>query len=270
MQARVSSTRLPRKVLAPVGRVSLIERLLSQLRGARSLSQVVVATSSDPSDDELAERLSALGYSVFRGSLDDVLARFGAAAREYQADVVVRLTGDCPLHTPDTVDEVVEAFLAAGVDYATNTEPLTRPDGLDVEVFTRAALERAVAEARAAPDREHVTPYLRRADGLKRLFHRHRGNGDAAGLRWTVDEPPDLDYVRRVWVRLDQLGPGPHDYETIMRATQDLDVKSPADIPNRGYYKSLFDDAKGEKAQPLPLAQSEAMLAMRMLRALSW
>ncbi len=260
VQARVGSTRLPGKVLAPVGSVTLIERLLLQLRGARTLSQVVVATSRDASDDALAQRLVACGYPVFRGSLHDVLERFATAARAYHADVIVRLTGDCPLHTPDTVDEVVEAFLAAGVDYATNTEPLTRPDGLDVEVFTRAALERAEAEAQTPPDREHVTPYLRRVEGIKRLFYRHRENGDAAGLRWTVDEPPDLDYVRRVWARLDELGAGPHNYGTIMRATRELDVKSPVDIPNRGYYKSLFEAAGGQKAKPLALAKSEAML----------
>src|SRR5829696_4730376 len=161
IQARTSSSRLPGKVLAPVGDVTMLERMLAQVEGAKTVDEIVVATSDDPSDDELAERITARGSHVFRGHLTDVLARFAAAAEESAADVVVRLTGDCPLHTPDTVDDVVNAFLAADVDYASNLEPYTRPDGLDVEVFTRAALLRAVREAPPGPDREHVTPFLR-------------------------------------------------------------------------------------------------------------
>jgi glutamate-1-semialdehyde 2,1-aminomutase/spore coat polysaccharide biosynthesis protein SpsF len=260
VQARSSSSRLPRKVLAPVGPHTLLERLLRQLRGCETLDAVVVATSSDPSDDELAQWLERHGITAVRGDLDDVLARFAAAARVACADVVVRLTGDCPLHTPDTVDEVVRAFLTADVDYATNTQPYTRPDGLDVEVFSRAALERAVREAHDAPDREHVTPYLRRASGIRRLSYRHDVGPRGAGLRWTVDEPTDLEYVRKVWAALDALGPGPHSYETVMHAALAVGTNATETVANRGYYHSMFEHAADEPAPPLRLDRSEEWL----------
>ena len=260
IQARTTSTRLPHKVLAPIGATTMIERLVGQLRGSRTLDTLVVATSSDASDDELAARLDAAAIEVFRGDLNDVLARFDAVARRYEADVVVRLTGDCPLHTPDTVDEVVSAFLVAGVDYASNIEPYTRPDGLDVEVFTRQALERAAREAAPGPDREHVTPYLRRAADVRRLHYRHDRGPRGDTLRWTVDQAADLAYVRRVWAELDALGPGPHTYETIMRIATAIDQHRDPDIPNRGYYTSLYQAAGATKAPALRLQRSEEAL----------
>jgi glutamate-1-semialdehyde aminotransferase/spore coat polysaccharide biosynthesis protein SpsF (cytidylyltransferase family) len=261
IQARYGSTRLPGKVLAPVGPLTMLERLLSQLRGARTLDLVVVATSNDPSDDVLAERLAHLGVEVHRGSLADVLGRYRAAADRYGAEVVVRLTGDCPLLSPDTVDEVVEAFLAdPTLDYASNNDPYTRPDGQDVEVFSRKALELAAREAGSAADREHVTLWLRRARQVKRLHHSHRTGPHGGRLRWTVDDPADLAYVTAVWARLDSVGAGPHSYETIMRVVEALPEGAPAEMANRGLYKSWYDAAPGTKAPPLRLAASEAML----------
>ena len=259
VQARTGSTRLPRKVLAPVGRYSMLQRLLRQLRGSRTLADIVVATSSDASDDELVDHLRCEGLTVFRGDLYDVLARFAGAAADADADVVVRLTGDCPLHTPDTIDEVVRAFLDADVDYATNTEPYSRPDGLDVEVFTRELLDRAAAEARPGPDREHVTPFMRRTADVRRLAVRHERAGGAE-LRWTVDQPADLEYIRLVWAELDRLGPGPHSFETIMTVATTLRTVDSGEMSNRGYYKSLFDAASGRKAPAMALAESERLL----------
>ncbi len=261
VQARMGSTRLPGKVLAPIGDVTMIERVLGQLRGARRLDEIIVATSTDASDSALAEQLTARGVRVVRGELHDVLARFLRAAEEGGADIVVRLTGDCPLHTPDTVDDVIDDFLAAGADYASNTDPYTRPDGLDVEVMTRSALERAAATAEPGPDREHVTPWLRRAPEISRRSVRHAAIPGAADLRWTVDTPDDLAYVRRVWVALDHRGPGPHSYEAVMQAVAQVGPATHEDIPNRGYYNSLFEAATADRAAPRLLAQSEALLA---------
>lgn len=260
IQARTSSTRLPGKMLAPVGDVTLLERMLAQMEGAKTLDEIVVATSDDPSDDQLAERVEARGTHVFRGHLTDVLARFADACEESGADIVVRLTGDCPLHTPDTVDEVVNAFLAADVDYASNREPYSRPDGLDVEVFTREALIRAVREASPGPDREHVTPFLRRDAGVRRLHHIHSFGGAAPDARWTVDDKADLDFVREVWKRLDLAGPGPHSYETVMTAAINVAPTNSGAVSNFGYYKSLHEHSDAAKAPPLRLAESEAWL----------
>ncbi len=261
VQARTSSTRLSGKVLASVGRFPLIVRLLRQLEGCRTVDRIVLATSSESSDDQLATEVARVGVPVVRGDLHDVLGRFLLAAQQVDADVIVRITGDCPLLTPDTIDEVVSAFLADDVDYATNTEPYTRPDGHDVEVFTRAALEWAAREAAPGPDREHVTPYLRRAKGIRRLYFLHRDGLGGAGLRWTVDEPADLERVRRIWAALDAAGPGPHTYEEVMTAARSAGAVDSAPMANAGYYHSLFEAADATAAAPLCLDASEAWLA---------
>lgn len=260
IQARMSSSRLPGKVLAPVGRSAMIDRMLSQVEGAASIDEIVVATSDDPSDDELAAHLEARGKHVYRGDLADVLLRYAGAAEEYGADVVVRLTGDCPLHTPDTIDDVVNGFLSADVDYASNLEPYTRPDGLDVEVFSREIMLRAVRETSAGPDREHVTPFLRRDAGVRRLHYIHSTGPAAPTARWTVDDRADLDFVREVWKKLDIEGPAPHLYETIMTATLSVAPTNASAVSNFGYYKSIYEHVTGEKAAPLCLDQSEAWL----------
>jgi len=260
IQARTSSSRFPGKMLATVGDVTLLERMLAQVKGARTLDEIVVATSDDPSDDELADRVAAGGTRIYRGNLEDVLARFEGACEESGADVVVRLTGDCPLHTPDTIDDVVGAFLAADVDYASNREPYSRPDGLDVEVFTREALASAAREAAPGPDREHVTPFLRRDAGVRRLHYIHSTGPAAPDARWTVDDRADLDFVREVWKKLDLAGPGPHSYETVMTAATSVAPSNSGAVSNFGYYKSLYDHAIAAKAPPLALAESEAWL----------
>ena len=256
----MSSTRLPGKVLAPVGGTFMIDRMLSQLRNSTTLSDIVVATSTDPTDDVLAEHLHKAGHRVFRGDLNDVLDRFRGTAERYRADVVVRLTADCPLHSADTVDDVVRGFLASGAEYGSNVEPYTRPDGQDVEVFTRETLERAWRDAPAGPEREHVTLSMRRSPELRRYQHRHSQGPKGDHLRWTVDEPADLAYIKQIWARLDRLGSGPHTYETIMSIASELAQDGATRVRNAGYYKSLFDTARGEKAAPRSLEKSEKWL----------
>lgn len=197
VQARMGSTRLPRKVMRPVVGVPLIEMLLRRLSKARKLDQIIVATSPDPLNAPLVRHVESLGFGVFEGSETDVLDRYRGAARSTKADVVVRITGDCPLIDPNIVDLVVEEFLASGADYVSNVDPPTFPNGLDVEVFTVKALERAWTEAREPFDREHVTPFLR-TSGLFRLRN-VSANIDASTRRWTVDEAVDLEVVDRIF-----------------------------------------------------------------------
>src|SRR5262245_66416880 len=135
VQARMGSTRLPGKVMKPVGGVPMIELLLSRLGRAQEVDEIVLATSEDPRDEPLARHVASLGIRGFRGSENDVLDRYYRAAMEADADAVVRITGDCPLVDPKLVDEIVRAFKAAAVDYTSNTMPPTFPNGLDVEVF---------------------------------------------------------------------------------------------------------------------------------------
>lgn len=259
IQARMGSTRLPGKTMMDLAGVPLIDRLLRQLKGAKTLNEVVVATSTDPQDNAIEAFVDSRGYRTVRGSEQDVLSRYAKAAEVASADVVVRLTADCPLHSPDTVDEVVQAFLNAQVDYACNTNPYTRPDGQDVEVFTRKVLDRAASIATEAPDREHVTPWMRRSPEVVRLDVLHRSGQPSA--RWSVDHPDDLEFARLVWSCLDKRGSGPFTYEEIMSAVAESGATQGKAIINEGFYLSIFKTATPEAAAPLPLKKSFEWLA---------
>lgn len=197
VQARMGSTRLPHKVMKEIEGQPMMALLLQRLSRAREVDQIVVATSTHSSNDELQELVNALGYECHRGSENDVLDRYCEAARQYGADIIVRITGDCPLVDPALVDEAVRRFKEAGVAYFSNVDPPTYPDGLDIEVFDRAVLEEAAREATDPSDREHVTPWLRRADTVRRAAMTHIE--DLSALRWTVDEAEDLEVIRRVF-----------------------------------------------------------------------
>lgn len=197
VQARMGSTRLPNKVMKPIIGVPMIELLLSRLSRAKEVSQIVVATSVEARNQPLVEHVRKLGYACEQGSENDVLDRFVQAARAHQADVVVRITGDCPLVDPVLVDEAIRRFKAAGVDYFSNTNPPTYPDGLDIEICTFKALEQASQETSKPFDREHVTPYLRESGKFSTAAMQH--SMDLSALRWTVDEPADFAVIEKVF-----------------------------------------------------------------------
>ncbi|MDZ4017831.1 aminotransferase class III-fold pyridoxal phosphate-dependent enzyme [Pseudomonas sichuanensis] len=197
VQARLGSTRLPEKVIKKINGTPMIELLLSRLSRAEELDEIVVASSVDPRNQPLVEMVRGLGYICVTGSENDVLSRYLLAAHTCKADVIVRITGDCPLVDPTLVDTAIRNFREANVDYYSNVSPPTFPDGLDIEVFTTAALERAGRETDNLFDHEHVTPYLREAQGYRRAAMQH--STDLSALRWTVDEPADLKVVTNVF-----------------------------------------------------------------------
>ncbi len=197
VQARMGSTRLPNKVMKPINGVPMIELLLRRLSKATSVNQIVVATSIDDRNKVLVDHVHKIGYACERGSENDVMERYIQAAKKHQADVVIRITGDCPLVDPVLVDECVQQFLAQDLDYLCNNYPPTLPDGLDIEVFTLAALERAQKESDKPFDHEHVTPYLRESGKFKTVTIKN--TEDFSTLRWTVDEPADFVVVERVF-----------------------------------------------------------------------
>ena len=197
VQARMGSTRWPNKVMKPIGGIPMIELLLSRLSMAKELDQIIVATSVDVRNQPLVEHVQKLGYACEQGSENDVLERFVQAARKHKADVVVRITGDCPLVDPELVNDVVRRFKAAGVDYFSNINPPTYPDGLDIEVCSFNVLEQASQEAGKPFDREHVTPYLREPGRFKTASMQHIE--DLSALRWTVDEPADFTVIEKVF-----------------------------------------------------------------------
>ena len=200
LQARMSSTRLPGKVMADVAGAPMLLRQIERLRRCRRLDRIVVATSTDPSDDALAAFLALSDIPLHRGPLDDVLARYVGALEAFgPADVLVRLTGDCPLADPEVIDATVDLLLERDLDYAANTPAhRTYPKGLDVEAMKAKSILRAGREAQAPYEREHVTPYLYRHPELFRQDFLSQ-DADEGEVRWTVDRPDDLEFVRAVY-----------------------------------------------------------------------
>jgi spore coat polysaccharide biosynthesis protein SpsF len=205
LQARMTSERLPGKVLAEVAGRPMIEHQLRRLERCERIDELVIATTTNADDDPLVELARRIGVRAFRGSEHDVLSRYAGAAREASADLVVRLTSDCPLADAGEVDVVVRELeeRRATCDYASNGLEPSLPRGLDAEALWRDVLERADRMASSKPAREHVTwfVYSERPD----LFELHavRRPYDAADLRWTVDTDADLAMVRRLY---DELG----------------------------------------------------------------
>jgi spore coat polysaccharide biosynthesis protein SpsF (cytidylyltransferase family) len=198
VQARSSSSRFPDKVLAEVEGAPLLARMLRRLLRSSECGRFAVATSTAQDDDAVAEIAAQEGVEVVRGPLEDVLERYRLAAESLDADVVVRLTGDCPLIDPVLVDRVVRCFTEQGVDYASNVHPPVFPDGLDVEVISRAALDQAACAAARPSEREHVTLYVAEHG---ELFSQASVGADVdrSYMRWTVDYPDDLEFVRAVF-----------------------------------------------------------------------
>jgi spore coat polysaccharide biosynthesis protein SpsF len=203
LQARMSSSRLPGKVMAPVLGEPMIGRQVERLRRSARIDKLMVATSTDTSDDALAAYCEGLGLEVFRGALDDVLGRYCAAlARHPEATAVVRLTADCPLADPGLIDKVIAQHHEAGADYTSNTlGSRTYPHGLDAEVIRPDVLADANERTVDPYEREHVTPYIYRRPERYRLAGVAR-HDSLAKLRWTVDTPADLAFVRDVYAKL--------------------------------------------------------------------
>ena len=201
VQARMGSTRLPGKVLQDLAGEPILARVVNRTCRAKTLQEVVIATTTNTVDDVIVKLCEARGWSWFRGSEEDVLDRYYHAAKKYQADFIVRITSDCPLIDPEVIDHVVQEFLERQpeVDYASNTWPRrTFPRGLDTEVMRMDVLERAWREDRNPAWREHVTPYIYRNPDRFRI-HNVVSPVDYSAMRWTVDTQEDLAFVRKIY-----------------------------------------------------------------------
>lgn len=200
IEARLAATRLPRKVLLPVAGKPMLELMIERLQRARTLDEVVIATTDRPGDDAIEELGQRLGVGTFRGSEEDVLARVLGAARAYEADLIVETTGDCPLIDPAIVDKVVADYRIGGADFVSNILPYTTPRGTDVRVFSTAALARVDELTHDPADREHVSLYFIERPNEYRLRNVETAlPAFAADLRLTVDTPEDLELIRRIF-----------------------------------------------------------------------
>ena len=197
VQARMGSSRLPGKVLKLINGIPVIELLLLRLSKSKLVDQIVVATSDTDTDIRLAGYVRKLGFSCSQGSENDVLERFYDAAKQHDADVIVRITGDCPFVDADLVDQVIEGYLSSEVDYFSNVMPPTYPDGLDVEVFSFSVLERSHLESQVSYEREHVTPYAR----VSGFFQTGNmvASEDFSHIRLTLDERDDFTLIDKIF-----------------------------------------------------------------------
>ena len=197
VQARMGSTRLPGKVLKSIINKPMIELLLTRLSQSSELDEIVVAASEERQNDQLQSVIESLGYKCTRGSEKDVLKRFYESAKTLKADVVVRITGDCPLVDSTLVDLCIQGYKDTQVDYFSNIDPATYPDGLDIEVMSFESIERANNETESEFDREHVTPYIRNSDSFSKFSMQY--TEDLSNQRWSVDEPEDLVVVTNIF-----------------------------------------------------------------------
>jgi spore coat polysaccharide biosynthesis protein SpsF len=244
LQARTSSSRLPGKILMPILGIPMLEHQVRRLLRCCRMDSLLLATSDETSDDPVADLAASIGIGCFRGSLDDVLDRFYRAAAASHPDHVVRFTGDCPLADPEIVDRAIALHLETKADYTTNALEPTWPDGLDVEVVRFASLEQAWKEARKPSEREHVTPFINTQP--RRYAMRHLKDApDLSGLRWTVDEPEDFEFVRRVYERLYPGDPrfGTREILSLLEREPELGDLNRRFIRNEGLKKSLAKDA---------------------------
>lgn len=198
IQARMGSTRLPGKVLKDLAGSTVLARVVNRTRSSPLISKAVVATSVVYSDDPIVHECDRLAVACFRGNEEDVLDRYYRAAQQFCADVVVRITSDCPLIDPELIDVVLRAFLERKADYATNALVITYPRGLDVEVFTYAALDQARRAAYEPYQRVHVTPYFYENPDKFKIVSL-AADGDYSNHRWTLDTTEDLEVIQQIY-----------------------------------------------------------------------
>lgn len=243
VQARMGSTRLPGKVMKEIVGKPMLWHVIDRLKKAELIDSVIVATTNKEIDKSILQLAEDSGVAGYAGSEEDVLDRYYQAAKEFSVDTIVRITADCPLIDPKAVDKVIQRYLMGDCDDAANTLKRTYPDGLDVEVFSFVALERAWKEARWASEREHVTPYIRKNPDKFRLAN-VENKVNLSHLRWSVDRREDLEFVRQVYKHLYQEGQVFYMEDILELLEKYPDLKQVnQEIPiNEGYAKSLRED----------------------------
>ncbi|MFW5500402.1 MULTISPECIES: cytidylyltransferase domain-containing protein [unclassified Maridesulfovibrio] len=243
IQARMTSSRLPGKILMKVLGKPLLQLMIERVQQAHCIGSVVLATTTNKEDDPTEELGKALGIDVFRGSEDDVLDRFYRAAVKFGGEHIMRLTGDCPLIDPDFLDELATFYFDGGYDYAINCLEPTLPDGLDAEIISMKALHEVHEKAVRAPHKEHVTLYVRdNADDFKIGSWKHVE--DYSNMRWTVDNQEDFELVKNI---LETITPQKPDFRMadiigLLEENQDFLNLNAHINRNEGLQKSLDEE----------------------------
>jgi spore coat polysaccharide biosynthesis protein SpsF (cytidylyltransferase family) len=219
VQARMGSSRLPGKVLMTLGGETVLSHVLGRCRAVRGVDAACCATTDRAEDDAVAREAERMGAQVFRGSAEDVLARYHGAAHALGCDTVLRVTADCPLIDPEICAAVLALRARRSADYACNNMPPSWPHGLDCEAFSTAALDQAAERASSAFDREHVTPWMRAAPHLASANLAGPG-GTVAEQRWTLDFPEDKALLDAIFAHLAERGAG-SDWRDVARIIEE-------------------------------------------------
>lgn len=247
----MSSSRLPGKVLRPIMGRPMMEYHLERLSRSRMIDKLIVATSDREEDYPICDLSEDLGVDYCRGSLDDVLDRFYQTSLEYPSDIIVRLTGDCPLADSEVIDRGIEFFLNNEFDYVSNTVKRTFPIGFDFEVFYSSHLKNVWKEAELPSEREHVTPYFRNHPELFSVGQ-YTNDVDLSHHRWTVDEPQDFEFVTKVFESLYPDNPtfSTDDVLKLLKQEPELMKINYDIIHGAGYEKSIREDKEYLEKQP--------------------
>lgn len=243
IQARMGSTRLSGKMLMDLVGQPVIQRVFERIKSSHFINEIWLATTINPEDNVLADWAQKNKIKFFRGSSDDVLDRFYQAALPVQANVIVRITGDCPLHDFQVIDKVIAEYAEGEYDYVSNSHPPTYPDGLDVEVFSFQTLKKAWSEAKLKSEREHVTPYIWKHQEIFKI--KNVVNVDDLSInRWTLDVKEDLEFLRIVFKELEVRKQYGHLSEvvTILQEHPKWLKMNSQYKRNEGYLKSLKED----------------------------
>jgi spore coat polysaccharide biosynthesis protein SpsF (cytidylyltransferase family) len=241
IQARMGSTRLSGKVLKEVMGKPLLWHMLNRLKHSKMIGEIVIATTTNATDDIIVKKVNDWGYKVFRGSENDLLDRYYKTAKKYKADIIVRLTADCPLIDPEIVDQAINEFTSGNYDLVGTSDSF--PDGLDVTVYSFKALEKAWGDAKLPSEREHVGPYMVKHPELFKqksiAFKEHLPH-----MRWTVDEDRDYMFVKEIFERLYKEGEMfyTEDILKLLKREPRLMEINSGIIRNEGYLKSLKED----------------------------
>ena len=242
IQARMGSTRLPRKVMLNILGKTVLWHVVSRASQARLIDELVIATTIDAKDDAIVKFCKDKDILVFRGSENDVLDRYYQCAKEYDIKDIVRITSDCPLHDPDVIDRIINEYLKGDYDYVTNTIEYTFPDGLDVEVFSFDALEKAWNNAKLSSEREHVTPYIRKNEEFTK--ENVSSSKKYPPYRLTLDYPEDYEFIKKIYEGigkemffLDDIAKFLEKNPELLKLNQHIEM-------NEGYATSLKTDAR--------------------------